>query len=216
MSFSDWTAVVSGTATATWEAITPIQGSHSYSVNESANSSSTFCVGYRVGISANCGKFRVLNKQTNVGLGNWGVFANIQTALALGNSAYGAFYNPGSGLVAIYKGSITNMIGGSVTGQVATSSWGGTQQTLNSVYAMEIHWQQDPISGNIILDMSLDGPIASPNTYDYSTLVTMVSYTDNSAVYSSGITSGFYGSNGGTAFGGTTRKMYDVAQMYTD
>lgn len=217
MSFAEWTFVKdAGNATATWESIDPIEGTHSYSINDNTNSLTTFAVGLTAGVSANCGRVRVMNKQTGGSMQHWGVFANIQGALAVNvaNSAYVVTYFPdGSNKVVINKLDLVNAFTDNVG--LASGVYGGAEQTQGDVYALQINWQQVSGSGNIVLLASIDGPILDPSTYDWSTLTQVAAYTDSSSPYSSGVTSGFYGRNEGATVG-TNRKYYDLIYIYTD
>lgn len=221
MAFADWTYISDGgPALPVWEGVSPIQDTHSYSVNDATNSSTNFAVGLTAGVSANCGRVRILNKQTNPGAPGgivaWGVFANIQGSFALGSNTYGCTYSASTGLVRIYKTTLSGLHGGGASGSISTDTWGGAAQGEGDVYAIQLNWQQIPATSNLFLAASLDGPIADPDTYDYSTLQLVTSVTDGSAPYLSGVTAGFVGTNNGAAFGGTHRIYYDLVDIFTD
>lgn len=221
MSFASWTFVKdAGNATAAWESIDPIEGTHSYSVNDSTNSTTVFGIGLAAGTSSPCGRVRCMNKQTGTsGISSWGTFANIQTALNVTNSAYIAAYFPSSNKLVISKQSIT-LATGDTTG-LANNTYSGPAQALGDVYALQLNWQQVAATGNIVLIGSMYGPITDADSWDdpdsanWDLLTPVASYTDSSSPYSTGITSGMWGQNNGATVG-TTRRYYDLAAIYTD
>ena len=222
MSFADWSFSKNGSATcvATWETINPIQGTHSYSVNDINNASTTFAIGLTAGVNKPCGRVRCMNKQQSSGPTNWGAFGQMQTAFSVLNNAYCVTYIVADNRIVIKKGppdaALSDNIG------LANGTYSGAAQTADTVYALQINWQTVPGSGDILIVGSFYGPVADPNDANWqlvngsnwSLLTTVCNYTDAvGGAYATGVTAGMTGfDNGGTA----RRKMYDNVFIFTD
>lgn len=221
MAFVDWTTNTSaGTGAWALEPISPIQAAQSLIYIVQSNATPTGMCGLTAGVPNECVKIRTLAKQvTNAGapssISPWGVFSHIQGSFAQGSSAYwAALIDAGSDTrVVLNKATVATAMG-SVSGVQAVAI---TRMLIDEVYALELYIQRDPGTGNMVLLASTDGPIANPNTYDFSTLVPRVSYTDTTSVYTTGVTAGVAVRSATPGGSGVYYKNYfDVTWIDTD
>lgn len=218
MAFADWTlSSAAGGMLIQWDSILPIQGSHSLVMVGAAGDGLVY---YNPGVTANCGRLYAFHKEYDPFAPgdhpvspHWGLAAQIQSSAAIGSSAYCMMYFPEFNQVVFSKQTISASF--SDTTGLSSAIYGGSAQTNPNVYAMCMNWQTDPITGDILINCALDGPIADPSTYDIATLLDskiLIAYTDGSSPYHSGITQGVLLQNSGA-----TRKAYlDLVTVYTD
>lgn len=219
MAFSDWTlSSAAGGMVIQWDSILPIQGAHSLVMVGAAGDGLVY---YNPGIVKNCGRIYAFHKEYDPDAPgdhpvspNWGLCTQLQSSAAIGSNAYCLMYFPDAGNKLVISKQPPSTAFSDPTG-LAQGNYGGSAQTNPDVYAMCLNWQTDPDTGNMFLQGALDGPIADPSTYDITTLLTskaIVSYTDGSSPYTTGVTSGILLQNSGAR-----RKAYvDLVSIYTD
>jgi len=198
-----------------WDSLIPIQGAHSLVwVNGNGQTYATYL---SAGVNATCGRLRVLHKRIDTAssdvtpITTWGLYAQMQTSVSFGNSAYVLTFFPSASSTqfVLSKESLSTAL--TDTTGLVTGFW-PTGMNQPYVYAAQLNWQTDPISGSILLIGSVDGPIADPATYDWSTLQAVVTYTDGSSPYHTGVNAGWYGVNIGT----TRKDYYDLVDIFTN
>jgi hypothetical protein len=216
MALADWTLASDSTPTWTLTSTYAIKGTFSGAVfgqTPADPTISNYVVGYSLApVNAQCGRIRTMYKfdPTLRGNDSIGVFCQMQTAISAGNSAYIALVKLLGETVSIHKNNIV-----AANGEVGLAQTAYGPLVLNSVYAIQLNWQTDPVSGDMLLIVSVDGPIASPSTYDYSTLTPIIEYTDSLSPLTTCFTVGLAGRIEPVASPGHYI-IYDGVDIYTD
>jgi len=216
MALADWTLVGESTPTWTLNSVYAIKGTFSgavFGMTPADPALGAYVVGYSLApVNAPCGRIRTLVKfdPTLRGNDNIGVFAQMQTSIGTNRSAYFALFKLTGQTISLHK---TDII--TANGEVGLSQVSYGPLVLNSVYALQLNWQTDPVSGAMLLIVSVDGPVADPSTYDYSTLTPVISYTDSVAPLTTGYTVGLAGRIEPVASPGHYI-LYDAIDIYTD
>jgi hypothetical protein len=218
MAFADWAlSSAAGGMIIQWDTLVPIQGLHSLVM---VGASGNGLVYYVPGCNHTCGRIYAFHKEYDPNAPgdtplstHWGLAAQIQSSAAIGSNAYTLMYFPEFNQLVLSKGTSTAAF--TDTTGLSSAVYGGTAEHNPDVYVMCLNWQRDPVSGSIYVAGALDGPIATPDTYDLDTLLTskvIVQYTDGSSPYSTAVTAGILLQNSGAA-----RKAYvDLVSIYTD
>jgi hypothetical protein len=215
MALADWTIASDDSAVWTLNSIYTIKGTFSGAVfaQTPTTNLANYVVGYSLApVNQQCGRIRTMYKfdPTLRGNDSMGVFCQMQTSIGTNRQAYIALVKFLGATCSLHKNNIVT-----ANGEVGLAQVPYATPTLGSVYAIQLNWQTDPVSGDMLLIVSLDGPIASPSTYDYSTLVDVISYTDSSSPLTTGYTVGLAGRIEGVGVPGHYQ-LYDGVDIYTD
>jgi hypothetical protein len=215
MALADWTLVSDDAPTWTLNSTYAIKGTFSGAVYAQTPDTglANYAVGYSLApVNSPCGRIRTMYKfdPTLRGNDSMGVFAQMQTSIGTNRTAYIALVKFLGATCSLHKNNIVTANGETGLVQVPYAT-----PTLNSVYAIQLNWQTDPVSGAMLLIVGLDGPIASPSTYDYSTLTTVISYTDSISPLTTCYTVGLAGRIEPVAVPGHYQ-LYDAIDIYTD
>lgn len=183
MSFSQWTISAGGAGSGSLET-----GSNKIAGNSSlvldSDSGQSIVAALTSGAAVTTGTVRTMLKRPSAFEANAGVFGMMQTSISSTSNSY--LVRADGTNIGLYKGTF---LAGATLALVAH---GLTLTGTNKVVALQLKWQRDPDSGFVVLNAAIAGPIASPATYDYSTLSTKITYTDNSSPYSSGVSAGVF------------------------
>jgi hypothetical protein len=215
MALADWTLVSDDAPTWTLNSTYAIKGSFSgagYAQTPDTGLAS-YVVGYSLDpINSPCGRIRTMYKvdPTLRGNDNIGVFCQMQTSISVANTAYIALVKFLGQTISLHKANI-----GTANGEVGLVQVPYLLPDVNTVYAIQLNWQTDPVSGAMLLIVSEDGPIADPSTYDYSSLTSVISYTDSISPLTTCFTVGLAGRIEPVAVPGHYQ-LYDAIDIYTD
>lgn len=217
MALADWTLASDQTPTWTLNSTYSIKGAFSgavYGLLPADPALGSWVTGYSLSpINKPCGRIRMMYAFNPFvrGLDNIGVFAQMQSSIGTGNTAYFALVKVLGGTLSLHKDTIVsaNVTPGLVQIPYAISATPGT------VYAIQLNWQTDPVSGAMLLIVSTDGPIANPSTYDYSTLTSQITYTDSVSPLTTCYTVGMAGRIEPVGVPGNYQLM-DEVYVYTD